>query len=275
MWIFNSIFGKIFDLIFLPLRNLSPWFGMILISFLTGLMMLLVFRSTSNQEGIRKVKDKIKAHFLELRLFKDSLALTFKAQGNILRYNMKYISYSGKPLLIMIIPLILILIQLNLWFGYKSLKPGEETIVKLKLKKDQNPLNVNITIDPNQALAVETPPLRIEEEREVSWRIRVKEKGLQTLTFKVNGQNFSKTVVADKKPLTKISALKVHRNFIDELFNPGEAPLTKDLPVKTVEIMYPSKGMNLFGWRIHWLIVYFALSIIFGFAFKGVFKVEI
>jgi hypothetical protein len=27
--------------------------------------------------------------------------------------------------------------------------------------------------------------------------------------------------------------------------------------------------------HLHWLIVYFALSIIFGFAFKGLFKVEI
>lgn len=237
--------------------------------------MLLVFRFTSNQRGIRKVKNKIKAHFLELRLFKDSLALMFKAQGNILRNNMKYIFYTGKPLLIMIIPLFLTLSQLNLWFGYQPLKPGEVTIVKVKLKKDQNPLNVNITIDPTQALAVETPPLRIEEEGEVSWRIRVKEKGLQTLTFKINGQNFSKIVEADQKPLTKISAFKVHRNFIDELYRPGEPPLTKDLPVRTVEIKYPSKGMNLFGWHIHWIIVYFVLSIIFGFAFKGVFKVEI
>jgi hypothetical protein len=33
--------------------------------------------------------------------------------------------------------------------------------------------------------------------------------------------------------------------------------------------------MNLSGWHIHWLVVYFALSIILGFGFKGVFKVEI
>jgi hypothetical protein len=33
--------------------------------------------------------------------------------------------------------------------------------------------------------------------------------------------------------------------------------------------------MDLFGRHLHWLVVYFVLSIIFGFAFKGVFKVEI
>jgi hypothetical protein len=65
------------------------------------------------------------------------------------------------------------------------------------------------------------------------------------------------------------------RNFIAELFNPGEVPFTGNLPLKSIEVLYPNKNMNLCGWHIHWLIAYFALSIIFGFAFKGIFKVEI
>jgi len=275
MWIFNSFFGKIFEFIFFPFRNMSPWVGMILISFLTALMMLLIYRFTSNQEGIRKVKNKIKAHLLELRLFKDSLALSLKAQGNILLSNLRYIRYSGKPLLVMIIPLILILIQLNLWYGYQSLKPGEETIIKVKLKEEQNPLDLDLTIQPSQALAVETPPLRIEEENEINWRLRAREKGIHHLSFKINGQSFTKKVAVAQKPLTKISPLKVRPNFFSALSNPGEPPLSGDLPVESIEVKYPAKNMNLFGWHIHWLIVYFALSIIFGFAFKGIFKVEI
>ncbi|MFB0566795.1 MAG: hypothetical protein ACETWK_14090 [Candidatus Aminicenantaceae bacterium] len=259
----------------MPFRNLSPWFGMILISLLTGLMMLLIFRFASNQEGIRKVKDKIKAHLLELRLFKDSLRLTLKAQGKILRYNLKYLSYSVKPLLIMIIPLVLILFQLNLWFGYQSLKTGEETILKVKLKEYQNPLDFDIAIEASQALIIDTPPLRIEDENEINWRLKAREKGLHILNFEINDQKFTKKVSVAQRSFTKISPLKVSRNFIDEMYNPGEAPLPGALPVKAVEVMYPSKNMDLFGWRIHWLIVYFALSIIFGFVLKGIFRVEI
>jgi len=275
MWIFNSVLGKIFEFIFFPFRNLSPWIGMILISLLTGLLMLLIFRYTSNQEGIRKVKNKIKAHLLELRLFKDSLALSLKAQGNILRYNLKYIGFSGKPLLVMIIPLILILIQLNFWFGYQSLNTGEETILKIKLKEDQNILDLDLSVESSTALSIETPPLRIEEEEEINWRLRAREGGLHILSFRINGQDFTKEVAVAQKPLTRISPLKVQQNFFDQLFNPNEAPLSGDLPVKSIEIMYPAQNMNLFGWHIHWIIVYFAISIIFGFAFKGVFKVEI
>jgi len=261
---------------------MNPWIGMILISFLTALLMLFVFRFTSNQEGIRRVKNKIKAHLLELGLFKDSLSLSLKAQGNILRNNLKYISYSAKPLLVMIIPLILILIQLNVWFGYEALTPGQETILKVKLEEGQNPLDINIALEPSTGFDIQTPPLRIEEEKEINWRLQAREKGVHDLTFIVNGQRLTKKVAIAQRPLSKISPLKVRRSFINELINPGESPVPRDVPIKTIEVKYPAKDMNFFGWRIPWLlgippwlVVYFALSIILGFVFKGIFKVEI
>ncbi len=261
---------------------MNPWVGMILISFLTALLMLFVFRFSSNQEGIRRVKNKIKAHLLELRLFKDSLSLSFKAQRNIFRYNLKYISYSAKPLLVMIIPLILILIQLNLWFGYEPLVPGQETILKVELEEGRSPLDIDLALEPSAGFDIQTLPLRIEEESEIDWRLRAREKGVHDLTFIVNGQRLTKKVAVAQKPLSKISPMKVRRSFINELINPGESPLPRDLPIKTIRVKYPAKDMNLFGWNIPWLlgippwlIVYFVLSIILGFVFKGIFKVEI
>lgn len=275
MWIFNSFFNKLFELIFLPFRSMSPWIGMVIISLLTGFLMLLVFRLTSNQEGIRKVKNKIKAHLLEFRLFKDSLSISLKAQGNILRHNLKYLSYYGKPMLVMIIPLILILFQLNIWFGSQSLEIGETTILKVELQEGVNLLDINFTIEPSTGFDIETPPLRIEEEREINWRLRAKEKGVHDLTLVINGQRFKKKVAVAQKPLSKISPLKVRRNFINELLNPGEPPLSGEPPIKAIEIKYPAKNMNLFGWHIHWLIIYMVLSVILSFAFRGVFKIEI
>ena len=282
MWAFNSVLSKIFEFLFLPFHNMSPWIGMLLISFLTALFMLSIFRFISNQQGIRKVKNKIKAYLLELFLFRDSFGHSLKAQGNLLRYNLKYLSYTIKPLMVMIIPLILILIQLNLWFGYQSLSPGQKAIVKVKLEEDSYPLDFDFFLESSSGLDIETPQLRIEEEREIDWRICAKAEGIHDLTLTVNGQQLTKKVAIAQKPFHRISPLRVRRNFINELFNPGEPPYKGTLPIKSIEVTYPSKAMNLFGWDIPqiwdippWLIVYFALSIILGFAFKGVFKVEI
>jgi uncharacterized membrane protein (DUF106 family) len=275
MWTFNSVFGKIFDILFIPFQNMNPWVGMTIVSFLTGLLMLVIFRYTSNQAGIKKVKNKIKAHLLELRLYKDSLGLSLKAQGNILLANMKYITHSFKPLLVMIVPVILILIQLNFWFGYEPLKPGQQTLLKVKLEEGFDPLQTELTLEPDPEILIETIPLRIEEYREINWRISSKESGVHRINVVIAGQKIPKTIATEIKSLNKLSPIKHKTNFIDELFYPVEAPIAKDLPVKSIEVLYPAKSMNLFGWNMHWLIAYFALSIIFGFAFKGVFKVEI
>jgi len=275
MWIFNSAFGKLFDALFLPFRGMSPWVGMILISFLTGLLMLFVFKWTSNQQGIQKVKNRIKAHLLELRLFKDSLSQSLRSQGNILRCNLTYISYSVKPMLVMIIPLILILIQLNFWFGYESLTPNEPAILKIKLVEDQNPLETQIAVQLSSGLVMETPPLRIEESSEINWRFSATQAGIQQFTVTINGETITKKVSVAQKPLSKISPLKTNKNFFDQVMYPTESPIKGQIPVKSIEVQYPTKSMNLFGWKLHWIIVYFALSIIFGFAFKGIFKVQI
>ena len=275
MWTFNKFFGKIFDLLFIPFRSMNPWVGMVIVSFLTGLLMLVIFRYTSNQAGIKKVKNKIKAHLLELRLYKDSLGLSMKAQGNILLANLKYITHSFKPLLVMIVPVILILIQMNFWFGYESLKPGEQTLLKIKLEEGYNPLQTDLALEPDPEIVIETPPLRIEEYSEINWRISSQKSGIHHVDVVVAGKKISKTIATDTKPLSKLSPIKHRKKFVDELFYPVEAPIAKDFPVKSIEVLYPAKRLNFLGFDIHWLIAYFALSIIFGFAFKGIFKVEI
>lgn len=275
MWIFNSLFGKIFDVLFFPFRSMSPWIGMIVISFLTGLLMLFVFKWTSNQRGIKEVKNKIKAHLLELRLYKDSLALSLQAQGNILRCNLRYIGYSAKPMMVMILPLILILIQLNFWFGYQSLTPNQSTLLKVKLKENQNPVQISLEIEPSPELNIETLPLRIEEFQEINWRFSAREQGIHQLTLTIDGETVNKRVSVAQKALSKISPMKTGKNFIQQVLYPAESPIKGDSMVRSIEIQYPTKNMNLFGWHIHWLIVYFVLSIIFGFALKGVFKIEI
>ncbi len=275
MWFVNSFLNKFFSLLFSPFRHLNPWFGMVFVSFLTGLLMLLIFRLTSNQAGIKNVKDKIKAHLLELRLFNDNLNVSLKAQSQILRYNLRYIGYSFKPLLVMIIPLILILVQLNVWFGYEPILPGESAILKVKLEETAKLLELPATVEPPVGIMVETPALRVEDEKEIDWRIRADSRGVHELNLKIGGQTSMKSIAVGVGPLDRISPIMVKRGLLREVLYPGEKPLPSSGLVKSIEISYSPKRMNLFGLRVHWLIAYFALSIIIGFALKRPFKVEI
>jgi uncharacterized membrane protein (DUF106 family) len=275
MWIFNSVLNKVFDVLFLPVRGLGPWAAMILVSLLTSFLMLLIFRHTSNQAGIKKEKNLIKAHLLELRLFKDNMGVQLKAQGRILLANFKYVGHNMRPMLVMIVPVLLILIQLNLWFGAASLKPGDPVLVKVRLAEGKYPSEVPAALAASGELEVETPPLRIEDEAEIDWRLRAKTPGPGRLTLTVGGETVVKSASVGATRLSPIPSLKPGRNLLDQIFNPGEAPLPSSSVVRSVEVRYPSASMPLFGMHIHWLIVYFILSIAFGYAFKGLFKVEI
>jgi len=276
MWTFNSIFGKIFELMFLPFRGLSsPWWGMLVVSALTGLLMLLIFKLTSNQDGIRRTKDRIKAHLLEMRLYNESMRSQFKAMGGILKANLRYMSHSLKPLLVMFIPVILILIQLNFWFAYASLEPGEAVLLKVTLEESINPLETEIRLQPAPGLTIETPPLRIEEEGEVDWRISFTEAGAYNLDITVGSEHLSKTVAVSERPLSRLSPRRVEKRFWEELSYPTEPPLDETSAVSRIEVVYPTSGLPFLGWTMHWLIAFFLLSIIFGFALKGLFKVEI
>lgn len=275
MWPFNSVWGKVFEGLFWPFRGLNPWVGMVFIALLTGILMLIVFKSTSNQDGLRKAKNKIKAHLLELRLYKDSLALSLRAQGQILRANLRYIGYTIKPLLIMIVPLLLILIQLNFLFAYRSLNLGEQTLVKVELAENVNPLETDINLLASAGLNVETPPLRIAEDHEIDWRISAAQEGIHRLAVNLDGQSFTKSVAVAQDSLTRIGPLKTRADVWQELMNPVDPPLPPESPIRSIKILYPPKNLSLFGWRIHWLVAYVLLSILFAFGLKGFFKVEI
>ena len=275
MSLVNAVLGRLFDLLLLPFRSLTPWAGMAFISLLTGLLMLLIYRLTSNQSGIRRVKDKIKAHLLELRLFKDNMGVTMKAQGQILQANFRYLGLNLKPLLVMIVPLILILAQLNLWFGSEPLSVGRPAILKVLLQPDVNVMGTEFSLESPPEIAIETPPLRLEESREVDWRLKPTAAGTFDLTIRAGDKSYLKTVVVDGRHLEKVSSIKVKRSLLGEVLYPGEKALPGGSRIKAIEVVNPAKKLPLFGLRLHWLIAYLGLSIIFGFALKKPFRVEI
>lgn len=271
----NAGLSGLFDLLLSPLRSLNPWIPMAVVSLLTGFLMLFIYRKVSNQDGIARVKNRIKAHLLELRLFKNDLGVSLRAQGRILAANLKYIGYAFKPLLVMIVPVMLILIQLNDWFGSRPLAVGESALVKARLAEGFSPIETDLRLEAPGGLVLEAGPLRIEEDREVDWRIRAEAPGVHELVLRWGAGSAVKKVVAGDARLARISTARVRSDVWREISHPGERSLPGDGPLTTVEVRYPERRLDLFGTGVHWLVAYFVLSLVLGFAFKGLFKVTI
>jgi len=275
MTVINLVFGGIVGAMLWPFRGLSPWAGMIVVSFLTALLMLEVYKLTSNQAAIRRAKDRIKAHLYEMRLYKDNMRVTLASQGAILKANLSYLAANLKPLAVMIVPLVLILAQLSVWYDRAPLRPGDETLVKARLETTADPVAAGLDLEVPAGLEISAPAVRIADLHEVVWRIKALTPGIGRLTLRAGGTAIEKSVIVGGGPLARVSGLASRGSFWKRVLYPGEPALAAGTPVRSVEILYPAGSLAAFGLRIHWLVAYLLLSIVFGFAFKGVFKVEI
>jgi hypothetical protein len=109
----------------------------------------------------------------------------------------------------------------------------------------------------------------------MAWRIEPRTAGEYELRI-VNGSDWvTKSVrVGDGSDLVlRRSPLRV-RGFLDELLYPAEPPLPRG-GLESIAVAYPEASVDVFGVELHWMIVYFVLSIAFAFLLRGTFKVTI
>lgn len=275
MHVANLVVGAIVDTVLLPFRGLPPWFGLAAVSLLTALLMLEVYKLTSNQAALRGAKDRIKAHLLEMRLYKDNMRATWGAQAGILKANLAYMAANLRPLAVMIVPLVLVLARIGLWYDRAPLEPGRETLLKARLDASADPMALDLRLETPPEVELSAPAVRVPDEREVVWRIKALAPGRGRLALRAGGRTIEKTVAVGGRTPDRVSPLASRGSFLDRVLYPGEPPLPDGAPVRSVEIIYPARRLAAFGLGVHWLVAYLVLSVAFGFALKGVFKVEI
>jgi hypothetical protein len=274
IWSFNRAASGLFGIIVKPLGTINPLWSLTLFSLVIGIIALVIFRYTSEQQKIRESKNKIRANIYELSLFKDELSIVLSSQKNIFIYNLRYMKYAVKPMLFMMIPFALILIQMESWYGHRPLRPNEQAIVSLKLRDGSDKLP-DVKLSSGSGIAIETPPLRIPDQKEIDWRIRAKEPGTHDLIFNLAGDEVRQKVIVSDKGLFQISPVASVSGIWNTLLNPAQKPLPKNSPAEQITIDYPAGSVGVLKWHVHWLVVVFVLSIVFGFALKGFFRVEI
>jgi hypothetical protein len=112
---------------------ISPLVLVLSISVVIGLLMVIVFRYTSDQKAIGRAKDRLKAHLLAVRLFQDQLPVVVRAYGRILRGTGSYLRLAFTPFLIAILPITFLIVQLDRYFGWMPLRPAQTFLVEAKV----------------------------------------------------------------------------------------------------------------------------------------------
>jgi len=133
----------------------------------------------------------------------------------------------------------------------------------------------NTSIEMDKGMTIQKPSLRIAEARELDWTVRADALGVHKVSVNLSGHRFPKNVIVSDGRLARVSPHSVNSSVWGAILNPGTEPIAENSFLKRIEIRYPSRSIDLFGLKIHWLIVFFVLTTIVAFAFKRMFKVEI
>ena len=269
MWLVNRPLGWVFDLIVLPFRGMPPIVGLTVISLLVSVGILIGFRAVSDQDALDAVKRRIYGGVYEIRLYKDDLLTIFAAQVGVLRETMTYFRLSMVPMLWMMVPIVIIVSQLQSQYGYESLEPGQTALVKVELTEQAAERvaetdGAGVSLEVPNGVRLETPLVWIPSLREAGWRITAESPGEYELVVRIGEETLTKSL--------RVSGTTVLRSpvrpssLLDQLIYPAEAPLPRGSNAQVIRLGYVDAAINLFGWHTHWIIAFFILTMVFAFA---------
>jgi len=249
-----------------------PLFMVLAISIIIGLLMVIVFRYTSDQKAIGRAKDRLKAHLLAVRLFQDQLPVVMRAYGKILRGTGSYLRLAFTPFLIAILPITFLIVQLDRYFGWLPLRPSQTFLVEARI---EDPIALNeasLRLPPEMSSSA--PAVHIPKDKEVVWRVVAENTGQFDIQIAAAGQTASKQVVVSPG-LARISPLRLQEKFWQRMFTSGEPALADNSPVQSITIGYPPRVIGFAWMEWNWIVLFFVVSLIAGFIFKSALGIQV
>ena len=269
----NRVLTPVFDLVCWPFRTVPPIWAMTVISLASGVVMVWIFGKISDQGEIRRIREHIRGNLIGVRLFQSDIGVVLRLQRRIFGDTFRYMRLAVVPMVVLLVPVVLIMTQLNLRFSARPLLPGEPVIVKAYLR-DVGSLDKNVTLEVGDGVSVETRGVRVPSTREIAWRIRAESSGEHVMVIRV-GEDAIETHLLAGDQWGPVPQRRTGRGMWDTLLYPGEPPIPRGHPVEAVEIVYPALDLSAFGLAVNWLVAFFVLSLAFGFAFKDILGVEV
>ncbi len=240
---------------------------------MSGIIFLLIYGRVSFQRLIKRTKTSIHASLLEAVLFRHDLRTSLKAQGKMFGFGFVYFMVAIPPILILMIPCIVILAQLELRYGSRPLKIGESTVLVVRFS---DPALINdAKISHDEGIEI-TPPVRIPQSAEVAWRINPKSDGIHPIQIEIpsKGVSLKENIAVGKNP--GVIETGSYSSWWMRLLYPSSLRLdSRSGPVRELTLRYPEAKVTLFGMRMHWIVVFAGISILAGIVASRIFHVEI
>jgi hypothetical protein len=253
----NAVANAAGDLLQAPVAACPGWLSLTVISAAVGVLALIVFKYTSNQQAIGRVRDDIKANLLAVKLYRDSFSVAMKSQARVLTGACRLLLYSLVPMLVLIGPVCLGLAQMGSWYQARPLRPEDgQVTVQLKVNGPPGILPL-VTLEPFPAARLLAGPVRVSSRGEIYFKLQPLENGTHTLVFRVGDGRYEKQMVIGNG-FMRVSPKRPGAHLGDVLMYPLETPFASADPVQSISIAYPPRDSRMYG--TDWWVVYFFLA---------------
>jgi uncharacterized membrane protein (DUF106 family) len=269
----NSITNALGDLFLAPVSNVPGWFSITVISGVMGVLLLVIFKYTSNQAAIAGIRDDVKANMLAIKLFKDNFRVIVRSQAKVFFSSFKLLYHSIVPMLVMVMPVSLVMAQMGLWYQARPVHLKDAPVI-VKLKLNSNVMDwPQVTLNERQSVKIIAGPVRVVSRKEIYWKIKPLRNGYHYLTFQVGNQKAEKQFAVGSG-FMRLSLKRPGPEFIDTLLFPLEKPFAHDAAIHSIGIDYPERESRIYG-KDWWIVYFFITSIVSALIFKPLIKVKI
>ncbi len=264
--------GWVFDLLLAPFASV-PALGLALISVLTSIWALLLFKAVTPQKLLDTTRDHLFGHIYEMGLYQDHLSVLARIQGSLARANLRYLGFTLPALLALTVPMVLTLGQLEGRYAHRPLKVGESTVVTIQVADDFLSDITSIDLETSDGLKVAAGPVRNRRTGTLAWRVEVLTDGSQELRFVKNGDLLEKYRLPVGAGLPGLHG-KTEKSALGLLLFPASPEVDESRGLTGLTIQWPERHTSILGMQMHWLLAFMIISMVAGLALKGPLKVS-
>jgi hypothetical protein len=266
-----SLFSRLFDIV-VSLGGGSPAWAMVIVSVVTAVWVLLLFKAVTPQERLQRTRDRLFGHIYEMGMYQDRLGVVGRIQRDLAKANFGYLALTLPALLALTVPMVITLAQLDSRYAHRPLAPGETTVLSVAAA-DAAGLDA-LALEAPAGVEVEAGPVRDRAARSVAWRLKATEPGSHELVITRDGAAIATRTLEAGDRLIRVGE-KAEPGPLSPWLAPGAGTVPRDVGLAAVTLRYPSRSVRYLGVELDWLVAFMLLSLAAGLAVKDLLRVSI
>lgn len=266
-----KLFSSLFDLV-VALAGGSPALAMVLVSAVTAVWVLLLFKAVTPQEKLQATRDRLFGHIYEMGMYQDHLGVVGRIQRDLARTNFRYLGLTLPALVVLTIPMVITLAQLDSRFARRPLEPGETTVLSVTVSEGSDLAGLDLVVP--DGVLIEAGPVSDGLAGAKAWRLGVVDPGAHEIVIERDGQPVATRTLQAGVDLVQVNE-KSEPGLLAPWLAPGARPLSGDSGLSELTLRYPDRSTRYLGIELDWLVAFMILSLLAGLAVKDVLKVSI